>query len=116
MCKDNEGSEHKFIRSIEAAPEPMCVLSTDQQLLDLERFCTKEEFCIISVDPTFNLGSFYVTPIIHRASSFGEYFFAVVVPLHMALSLVGDGVGVKMRVMLVAGLFSDIDALTLPFR
>ena len=56
MCKDNEGSEHKFIRSFEAASEPMCVLSTDQQLLDLERFCTKEEFGIISVDPTFNLG------------------------------------------------------------
>ena len=55
MCKDNEGNEHKIIRSIEVAPEPMCVLSTDQQLLDLERFCTKEEFCIISVDPTFNL-------------------------------------------------------------
>lgn len=66
MCKDNEGSEHKFIRSIEAAPEPMCVLSTDQQLLDLERFCTKEEFGIISVDPTFNLGSFYVTPITYQ--------------------------------------------------
>ena len=47
MCKDNEGSEHKFIRSIEAAPEPICVLSTDQQLLDLERFCTKEEFGIM---------------------------------------------------------------------
>ena len=43
-------------------------------------------------------------------------FFGVVVLLHMALSLVGDGVGVKMRVMLVAGLFSNIDALTLPFR
>ena len=44
------------------------------------------------------------------------FFFAVVVLLHMALSLVGDGVGVKLKVMLVARLFSDIDALTLPFR
>uniref|UniRef100_A0A1X7SJT8 MULE transposase domain-containing protein n=1 Tax=Amphimedon queenslandica TaxID=400682 RepID=A0A1X7SJT8_AMPQE len=41
----------------------MCVLCTDQQLLDLERFCTQEDFSTISVDPTFNLGSFYVTPI-----------------------------------------------------
>ena len=44
------------------------------------------------------------------------FLFAVVVLLHMALLLVGDGVGVKLRVMLVAGLFSNIDALTLPFR
>lgn len=63
MCKDNNGGNQKFIRSIEAAPEPMCVLCTDQQLLDLERFCTKEDF---SVDPTFNLGSFYVTPISYQ--------------------------------------------------
>ena len=42
------------------------MLSTDQQLLDLERFCTKEEFGIISVDPTLNLGSFYVTLITYQ--------------------------------------------------
>ena len=47
---------------------------------------------------------------VHCASSFGEFFFAVVVLLHMALSLVGDEVGIKMRVMLVAGFFSNFDA------
>lgn len=66
ICKDNEADNKKFIRSVEAAPEPMCVLCTDQQLLDLERFCTKDDFTIISVDPTFNLGPFYVTPISYK--------------------------------------------------
>ena len=66
ICKDNEADNNKFIRSVEAALEPMCVLCTDQQLLDLERFCTKDDFTIISVGPTFNLGPFYVTPIWYK--------------------------------------------------
>ena len=48
-----------FIRSVEAAPEPMCVLSTDQQLYNMERFCTQSPSSVL---PTFNLGDFYVTP------------------------------------------------------
>lgn len=66
ICKDNEADNKEFIQSVEAAPEPMCVLCTDQQLLDLERFCTKDDFTIISVDPTFNSGPFYVTPISYK--------------------------------------------------
>lgn len=64
-CKETVGSQ-AYIRSVEAAPEPMCVLATDQQLLDLERFCTGDEFGIIGIDPTFNLGPFYVTPITYQ--------------------------------------------------
>lgn len=60
MCKDDSNS---FVRAVEAAPEPMCILATDQQLLDMERFCTGDESCVVSVDPTFNLGPFSVTPI-----------------------------------------------------
>ena len=52
--------EH-FIRSVEAGPEPMCFLATDQQLVDLERFCTTIPFT-----PTFNLGPFYVSPITYQ--------------------------------------------------
>ena len=37
-----------FIRSVEAASEPMCVLATNQQLSELPTF--------FYVDPTFNLG------------------------------------------------------------
>ena len=40
MCKDTSSSTDAFIRSVEAAPEPMCVLATSQQLSDIERFCT----------------------------------------------------------------------------
>jgi hypothetical protein len=61
-CKDTSSSPDAFIRSVEAAPEPMCVLATNQQLFDLERFCCGSTFSILSVDITFNLGSFYVTP------------------------------------------------------
>ena len=60
-CKQENGI-NAFIRSVEAAPEPMCVLATDQQLTDLERFCTSDESSVLSVDPTYNLGPFYVTP------------------------------------------------------
>lgn len=64
MCKDS--SEQAYVRSVEAAPEPMCVLATDQQLADLERFCTGDPCSVASVDPTFNLGPFYVTPITYQ--------------------------------------------------
>lgn len=40
----------------------MCVLASNRQLKDLEHFCTtEEEFCILGIDPTFNLGDFSVT-------------------------------------------------------
>ena len=62
MCKESSGGETAFVRSVECAPEPMCVLATDQQLVDMERFCTGDVSSVLSVDPTFNLGTFYVTP------------------------------------------------------
>ncbi len=62
-CKESEKTGDKFIRSVERAPEPMCVLCTDQQLADLDRFCTDDGYSVVTVDPTFNLGQFYVTPI-----------------------------------------------------
>ena len=61
-CKDTCLTSGAFIRSVEAAPEPMCVLCTDQQLKDTERFCTKPRSSVLSIDPTFNLGKFNVTP------------------------------------------------------
>lgn len=57
MCKKSSGSQ-VYVRSVEAAPEPMCILTTDQQLSDMERFCTNDPFSVVSVDPTFNLGPF----------------------------------------------------------
>ena len=66
MCKDSYGTEKEFFRAVEAAPEPMCVLATNQQLLDMERFCTGEKSSVASIDPTFNLGPFSVTPITYH--------------------------------------------------
>jgi len=62
MCKDSLGSGEVFVRAVEGAPEPMCVLATNQQLVGIERFCTGDPSSVLSVDPTFNLGAFYVTP------------------------------------------------------
>ena len=65
VCKETSGDE-AFIRSVQAAPEPMCVLTTNQQLNDVQRFCTGSPSSILSVDPTFNLGPFYVTPTTYQ--------------------------------------------------
>ena len=55
---------HKFVRAVNAAPEPAIVLATDSQLQDLARICTSAfEFSVLTVDPTFCLGNFDVTLI-----------------------------------------------------
>jgi hypothetical protein len=46
----------------------MCVLATDQQLCDLARFCLGNPSSVLSIDPTFNLGPFYVTPITYQST------------------------------------------------
>lgn len=57
----------KFARNIKAHPEPAIVLATDRQLADLARFCCDLfEFCVLTVDPTFCLGDFDVTPTTYR--------------------------------------------------
>ena len=63
MCKESYGTEEEFVH---AAPEPMCVLATNQQLSDMERFYTGEEASVASIDPTSNLGPFSVTPITYH--------------------------------------------------
>ena len=57
----------RFVQEVTCAPEPMAVLATKQQLQDLERFCcSPSQFCIMGIDPTFNLGDFSVTPIVYQ--------------------------------------------------
>ena len=66
QCKSQDGKD-KFVRTVTACPEPMCLLSTDLQLDDLVRFCTDpNEFCVLSVDPNFSLGDFSVTCITYH--------------------------------------------------
>lgn len=58
---------NNFIRDIKTAPEPAIVLASDQQIADLQRFCTSsQDFGVLTVDPTFSLGDFDVTPITYR--------------------------------------------------
>lgn len=69
MCKESEGGKPQdaFVRMVTGAPEPMTVLTFNWSLHDIERFCTKEQRCtVLSVDPTFNLGDFYVTVTTYR--------------------------------------------------
>ena len=62
-----EDGDHKFIRDVKAYPDPAVFLATDQQMHDLERFCCNPaEFSILTVDPTFSLGDFDVTPTTYR--------------------------------------------------
>jgi len=63
-CNEN------FIRAVQAAPKPACILATDIQLNQLEINCTEDNFSMMSTDPTFNLGDFYVTAIAFKLKQF----------------------------------------------
>ena len=66
QCKAAEKGE-RFVQEVTCAPEPMAVLATGQQLVDLERFCCDPAaYSIMGVDPTFDLGEFSVTPIVYQ--------------------------------------------------
>ena len=63
QCKLAQGTQDAFVRDVKAAPDPQCVLFFDWQIADMERFLTdSREFGILTADPTYNLGKFYVTP------------------------------------------------------
>ncbi len=56
-----------FIRDVRVAPEPTCILTTDRQLNDMERFCCNPvEYKPFTVDPTFDIGDYNVTPITYQ--------------------------------------------------
>ena len=62
-----EDPSSKFVRGIQAVPDPAIVVADDCQLNDMNRFCTSSsEFGIPTVDPTFSLGEFDVTPVTYR--------------------------------------------------
>jgi len=66
QCKCTEKTD-KFVQDVTCAPEPMAMLCSEQQVNDIEQFCCSPfEFCILGIDPTFNLGDFSVTPTIYR--------------------------------------------------
>lgn len=67
MQSTDPESDKAFVRRVVAAPEPMAVLCTNQQLNDMVRFLTDpSQFSVMGVDPTFNFGDFNVTLIAFR--------------------------------------------------
>ena len=57
MCMKSKCEGEKFVQCVQAVPEP-----SEQQLLDIERFCTcEDEFTVMRFDPTFNCGKFMIT-------------------------------------------------------
>ena len=64
QCKLAEGSSDAFVRDVKAAPSPQSVLFFNWQLEDMARFLTNNcQFGVLTVDTTYNLGAFYVTPM-----------------------------------------------------
>jgi hypothetical protein len=62
-CKLHSGDK-AFVRCVSLAPEPVVILSTNFQLTEIKRCCTiHNNAAILSIDPTFDLGNFYVTPM-----------------------------------------------------
>ena len=60
-----EDSNQQFIREVKTLREPAIVVAIDRQLNDVVRFCTNEDFRVLTVDPTFSLGDFDVTVTPH---------------------------------------------------
>ena len=57
----------KYIRAIKVIPDPALILATDSQINDLNHFCTDSvNFCVMTVNPTFSLGDFDLTPVTYR--------------------------------------------------
>ena len=66
-CKLAQGKGELFVQDVKAAPEPQSVLFYQWQVDDLVRFCTNNHKCsVLTVDTTFNLGNFFVTPMTYH--------------------------------------------------
>ena len=64
LLQQRFGSLKDFVRIVSFDDTVSCVHFTDQQLNDIERFCTNRGSTtnsVFGIDPTFNLGNVYVT-------------------------------------------------------
>ena len=66
LCKGQLETPNVFLRDVRTAPEKSVFLSTNQQLIDIERFCSKQCLSILGVDPTFNICDYNVTISTYR--------------------------------------------------
>ena len=62
-CKLAQGKGEVFVQDVKAPPEPQSLLFYDWQANDLVHLCTNNSnFSVSTVDTTFNLEDFFVTP------------------------------------------------------
>ena len=67
QCKQETTQGEQFIRDVKVCPEQALILATGTQLDNLVHFSTNSNnFSILTIDPTFNLGAFDVTPVAYR--------------------------------------------------
>ena len=64
LLEQHYRSLKNFVQNVSFDDAISCILVTDRQLADVEQFCTSQASAKCSafgIDPTFNLGDFYVT-------------------------------------------------------
>ena len=62
-----KGTFEEFIQDVNLVPELSVFVASNQQLKDVERFCTKvSSLNIFGIDPTCNIGNYYVTVTPYR--------------------------------------------------
>lgn len=69
LLEQHYTSKKDFVRSVSFDEGVMSVVGTDKQFHDVGRFCACDDpVCgtILGIDPTFNLGDFYVTPTVYE--------------------------------------------------
>lgn len=60
--KDDNTADGGFIQNVKFGNTPEVILGFEQQMTDIVRFCTNPlRFSVMGIDPTFNLGKFFVT-------------------------------------------------------
>lgn len=64
LVEKSKAESKTYIRKMQLTPAPACVLTTDQQIKDVKRFCTSntQTTSVFCVDITFNIGHFMSRP------------------------------------------------------
>ena len=68
LVKKSKLESKPYIRILRVTPKPACILAAEQQIKDLKRFCTSNTLTpsVFCVDPTFNIGDYYVTATTYK--------------------------------------------------
>ena len=66
-CNKEHEVKNIFVRTVLTSPEKIVFLSSENQLYDINRFCTNNvRFCILGIDPTYNVGPCCLTVTTYR--------------------------------------------------